>query len=86
MKDEFSMDAERQPQPATANLLPESNHDQYFERMTSIAARALNLPISVIFLDNLGQPEVMGACGCKRVQSGCPIAWGDVLLPDAPMR
>ncbi|MFM0005165.1 GAF domain-containing protein [Paraburkholderia dipogonis] len=66
MKDEFSMDAERQPQPATANLLRESNHDQYFERMTSIAARALNLPISVIFLDNLGQPQVMGASGCNR--------------------
>jgi diguanylate cyclase (GGDEF)-like protein/PAS domain S-box-containing protein len=60
------MDAERQRQLATANPLPESNHDQYFERMTSIAARALNLPISVIFLDNLGQPEVMGASGCNR--------------------
>ncbi|MDR3379549.1 sensor domain-containing diguanylate cyclase [Cupriavidus basilensis] len=44
----------------------ESNHDQYFERVTRVAARALNLPISVVCLDRLGQPEVIGASGCER--------------------
>ena len=45
---------------------PESDYDQYFERVTRVAARALNLPISVVCLDRLGQPEVIGASGCER--------------------
>ena len=45
---------------------PESDYDQYFERVTRIAARALNFPISVVCLDRLGQPEVIGASGCER--------------------
>jgi len=45
---------------------PETDYDQYFERVTRVAARALNLPISVACLDRLGQPEVIGASGCER--------------------
>ncbi len=45
---------------------PESDYDKYFERVTRVAARALNLPISVVCLDRLGQPEVIGASGCER--------------------
>jgi diguanylate cyclase len=59
LKDERIMDAQQQRQLASATLPPES--DQYFERVTRIAARALNLPISVACLDNLGQPVVIGA-------------------------
>ena len=66
MKDECITDAQQQRQPASAPLPPESDYDQYFERVTRIAARALNLPISVVCLDNLGQPEVIGASGCER--------------------
>jgi GAF domain-containing protein len=64
VKDECIMDAQQQRQLAGATLPPES--DQYFERVTRIAARALNLPISVVCLDRLGQPEVIGANGCER--------------------
>jgi diguanylate cyclase (GGDEF)-like protein/PAS domain S-box-containing protein len=66
VKDECIMDAQQQRQPASAPLPPESDYDQYFERVTRIAARALNLPISVVCLDSLGQPEVIGASGCER--------------------
>ncbi|MBK5125854.1 diguanylate cyclase [Burkholderia sp. R-69980] len=66
MKDECVTDAQQQRQSASATLSPESDCDQYFERMTRIAARALNLPMSAVCLDNLGQPEVMGASGCER--------------------
>ncbi|MFM0133772.1 PAS domain-containing protein [Paraburkholderia sediminicola] len=66
MKDECIMDAQQQRQPASAPVSPESDYDQYFERVTRIAARALNLPISVVCLDSLGQPEVIGASGCER--------------------
>jgi diguanylate cyclase (GGDEF)-like protein/PAS domain S-box-containing protein len=68
LKDECIMDArqEQQRQPASAALAPESDYDQYFERVTRIAARALNLPISVVCLDSLGQPEAIGASGCER--------------------
>ncbi|REE22599.1 MULTISPECIES: diguanylate cyclase [unclassified Paraburkholderia] len=45
---------------------PENDYDQYFERVTRIAARALNLPLSVICLDSLGQPQVIGANNCDR--------------------
>lgn len=45
---------------------PETDYDQYFERVTRVAARALNLPISVVCLDRLGQAEVIGASGCER--------------------
>jgi diguanylate cyclase (GGDEF)-like protein/PAS domain S-box-containing protein len=45
---------------------PETDYDHYFERVTRVAARALNLPISVVCLDRLGQPEVIGASGCER--------------------
>jgi diguanylate cyclase len=45
---------------------PETDYDQYFERVTRVAARALNLPISVVCLDRMGQPEVIGASGCER--------------------
>jgi PAS domain S-box-containing protein len=58
------MDAQQQRQLASATLPPES--DQYFERVTRIAPRALNSPMSVVCLDNLGQPEVIGASGCER--------------------
>jgi len=44
----------------------ENDYDQYFERVTRIAARALNLPLSVICLDSLGQPQVIGASSCDR--------------------
>ncbi|ACC75916.1 diguanylate cyclase [Paraburkholderia phymatum] len=64
MKDECIMDA--QQQPASVPLPTESEDDQYFERVTRVAARALNLPISVVCLDRLGQPEVIGASGCER--------------------
>lgn len=47
-------------------MQPETDYDQYFERVTRVAARALNLPISVVCLDRLGQPEVIGASGCER--------------------
>jgi diguanylate cyclase (GGDEF)-like protein/PAS domain S-box-containing protein len=70
LKDECIMDAQqeqqRQRQPASATMPPESDYDQYFERVTRVAARALNLPISVVCLDRLGQPEVIGASGCER--------------------
>jgi hypothetical protein len=68
VKDECIMDAQQQQQqqPANAPLPPEPDYDQYFERVTRVAARALNLPISVVCLDRLGQPEVIGACGCER--------------------
>jgi diguanylate cyclase (GGDEF)-like protein/PAS domain S-box-containing protein len=61
------MDAQQQQQqqPASAPLPPDSDYDQYFERVTRVAARALNLPISVVCLDRVGQPEVIGACGCE---------------------
>ncbi len=65
MKDQCIMDAE-QPQPASVALPTGSNDDQYFERVTRIAARALNLPMSVVCLDTLDQPEVIGASGCER--------------------
>jgi diguanylate cyclase len=64
LKDECIMDAQQQRQLASATLPPES--DQYFERVTRIAPRALNSPMSVVCLDNLGQPEVIGASGCER--------------------
>ncbi len=66
MKDECIMDAQQQRQSASAPLPPESDYDQYFERVTRVAARALNLPISVVCFDRLGQPEVIGASGCER--------------------
>jgi diguanylate cyclase (GGDEF)-like protein/PAS domain S-box-containing protein len=70
VKDECIMDAQQEQQPqrqsASAPLPPESDYDQYFERVTRVAARALNLPISVVCLDRLGQPEVIGATGCER--------------------
>lgn len=62
MKDERIMDAQQQ-QPGSVPLPTESDDDQYFERVTRVAARALNLPISVVCLDRLGQPEVIGASG-----------------------
>ncbi|CAG9228897.1 Diguanylate cyclase with PAS/PAC sensor [Paraburkholderia sabiae] len=64
MKDERIMDA--QQQPGSVPLPTESDDDQYFERVTRVAARALNLPISVVCLDRLGQPEVIGASGIGR--------------------
>ena len=67
MKNDCIMDArQQQQQPAGIPVPPESDGGQYFERVTRIAARALNLPISVICLDSLGQPEVIGASGCGR--------------------
>ena len=66
MKDECIMDAQQQHQPASVPLSTESDDDQYFMRATRVAARALNLPISVVCLDRLGQPEVIGASGCER--------------------
>ncbi|MFM0704377.1 sensor domain-containing diguanylate cyclase [Paraburkholderia sediminicola] len=60
------MDAQQQRQSAGAPVPPESDYDQYFERATRVAARALNLPTSVVYLDRLGQPEVIGASGCER--------------------
>ena len=44
---------------------PETDYEQYFERVTRIAARALNLPLSVICLDSLGQPPII-ASNCDR--------------------
>jgi diguanylate cyclase (GGDEF)-like protein/PAS domain S-box-containing protein len=66
VKDECIMDAQQQRQPASAPMPPGSDYDQYFERVTRVAARALNFPISVVCLDRLGQPEVIGASGCER--------------------
>ncbi|MEW9587070.1 PAS domain-containing protein, partial [Paraburkholderia sp. DGU8] len=60
------MDAQQQRQPISAPVPPESDYDQYFERVTRVAARALNFPISVVCLDRPGQPEVIGASGCER--------------------
>jgi diguanylate cyclase len=58
------MDAELPRQPISANLPSESGRDQYFERATRIAMRALNLPTCAVILDNMGQPEVMAVSGC----------------------
>ncbi|WP_345817402.1 diguanylate cyclase (plasmid) [Paraburkholderia sp. PREW-6R] len=44
----------------------ESDCDEYFERVTRVAARALKSRMSVVCLDHLGQPELMGASGCDR--------------------
>jgi diguanylate cyclase (GGDEF)-like protein/PAS domain S-box-containing protein len=66
VKDDCILDARQQPQPASISVPTESDGDQYFERVTRIAARALNLPISVICLDSLGQPEIIGVSGCER--------------------
>ena len=66
MKDECIMDAQQKRQQASAPLPTESDYDQYFERVTRVAARALNLPISVVCLDRVGQPEVIGTCGSGR--------------------
>ncbi|MDN4572367.1 PAS sensor protein [Pandoraea cepalis] len=63
---ECRMDAQQQRQAADVPLPRESDDDQYVERMTRIAARALNFPISVVCLDRLGQPEVIGASGGER--------------------
>ncbi|WP_262389818.1 diguanylate cyclase domain-containing protein [Cupriavidus campinensis] len=60
------MEAQQRRQSTSAPVPPESDSDQYFERVARIAARALNLPISVVCLDRLGQPEVIGASGCER--------------------
>jgi PAS domain-containing protein len=60
------MDAQQRRQPASAPLPSESDCDQYFERVTRVAARALNFPISVVCLDRLGQPDLIGASGCER--------------------
>ncbi|MGF6727334.1 diguanylate cyclase (GGDEF)-like protein/PAS domain S-box-containing protein [Paraburkholderia sp. GAS41] len=66
MKDDCIMNARQLRQPGSVPFPTESEGDQYFERVTRIAARALNLPISVICLDSPGQPEIIGVSGCER--------------------
>lgn len=41
-------------------------NDEHCERVTRIAARALNVPVSAVFLDNMGQSYLMAASGRDR--------------------
>ena len=65
MKDECLTDAQEQ-QPASVPLPMESEDDQYFERGAGRPACALNLPMALVYLARLGQPEVIGAIECGR--------------------